>query len=133
MTAPNRVLGRVVGAESAVEPRMDPERLDVYAVALEFQLVAAAAVRRAHRTLREQLERASLSIVLNIAEGAGRRSRSDKARFYCIARGSCAECFAAFDVLRFRAMISEAMYFEARRKLARIAQMLTRLERAMRS
>jgi hypothetical protein len=30
-------------------------------------------------------------------------------------------------------MISEAMYFEARRKLARIAQMLTRLERAMRT
>jgi hypothetical protein len=30
-------------------------------------------------------------------------------------------------------MISDATYLEARRKLARIAQMLTRLERAMRS
>jgi four helix bundle protein len=110
---------------------MDPERLDVYAVALEFQLLTAAAVTRSHRSMKDQLERASLSILLNIAEGAGRRSRQDKARFYCIARGSCAECFALFGLLRLRAMISEAMYFEARRKLARIAQMLTRLERAM--
>ncbi len=120
-------------AEFHGEPLMDPERLDVYGVALEFQVLVATVLPRRHRTLRDQLERASLSIVLNIAEGSGRRSRSDKARFYCIARGSSAECFAVFDVLRLRAMISDATYLEARRKFARIAQMLTRLERAMRS
>ncbi len=121
------------GATVAGEPLLDPERLDVYRVALEFQLLAVAAVPRGQRTMKDQLERASLSILLNIAEGAGRRSRHDKARFYCIARGSCAESFAMFDLMRLRAMISDATYFEARRKLARIAQMLTRLERTMRS
>ncbi|HZM50870.1 MAG TPA: four helix bundle protein [Vicinamibacteria bacterium] len=118
---------------TAASPLLDPERLDVYGIALKFQLLTAAAVPRGHRTLRDQLERASLSILLNIAEGAGRRSRHDKARFYCMARGSCAECFAIFDVLRLRAMVSDGIYFEARRKLTRIAQMLTRLERTMRS
>jgi len=118
---------------TAGNPLLDPERLDVYGVALKFQLLTAAAVPRGHRTIKDQLERASLSILLNIAEGAGRRSRHDKARFYCMARGSCAECFAIFDVLRLRAMVSDASYFEARRKLTRMAQMLTRLERSMRA
>jgi len=38
--------------------------------------------------LRDQLDRVSVSIVLNIAEGAGRFSPPDKGRFYSIARGS---------------------------------------------
>jgi len=38
------------------------------------------------RVLHDQLERASLSAVLNVAEGAGRHSRRDKRRHYAIAR-----------------------------------------------
>ena len=68
---------------------LDAERLDVYRVALEFQALAAAVpLGRGLRELRDQLDRASTSIVLNIAEGAGRRGGADRARFFAIARGS---------------------------------------------
>ena len=64
-------------------PRLDHERLDVYERALEFHALACTLVpRRGLRTLRDQLERASLGVVLNIAEGAGRTSGADKRRFY---------------------------------------------------
>ena len=58
---------------------LDCERLDVYRVAVEFQQTAArvALDRRIGATLRNQLDRASVSIVLCIAEGAG---LSDKDR-----------------------------------------------------
>lgn len=81
--------------------------------------------------LRDQLERASLSIALNIAEGAGRRSRPDKNRFYGIARGSTNECAAIIDLLRVRGLASEASCNQARELLVRIVQMLTRLQQRM--
>ena len=50
-------------------PLLDFERLDVYRVALEFQALASSiALPQGRRELRDQLERAALSIVLNTAE-----------------------------------------------------------------
>ena len=69
---------------------------------------------KGHAVLRDQLERAYLSIVLNIAEGAGRRSHRDKGRFYTIARGSAMESLALIDVLIAR-QISTADAATARR------------------
>jgi hypothetical protein len=55
-------------------PFLSPERLDVYRVAVEFQKAAVRISwnRRVGVTLRDQVDRASVSIVLCIAEGAGR-------------------------------------------------------------
>jgi hypothetical protein len=54
---------------------LDAEKLDCYRIALEFQAVAGQLVpKRGFAELRDQLDRASISIVLNIAEGCGRRS-----------------------------------------------------------
>jgi len=59
---------------------LDAEKLDCYRIALEFQAIAGQLVpKRGYTELRDQLDRASISIVLNIAEGCGRRSAADKA------------------------------------------------------
>ena len=52
---------------------LDAERLDVYRVAREFDVFAERILpRRGCASLRDQLQRASSSTVLNIAEGCGR-------------------------------------------------------------
>jgi len=110
---------------------LDHERLDAYVVALAFQSLAARLAQRLSGPFRDQLERASLSIVLNLAEGVGRTQPADKARYYAIARGSACECAALVDVLRARRLTDEALCAEARGLLVRVVQMTTRLEQAM--
>jgi hypothetical protein len=63
---------------------LDVERLDAYVVALGFQKLTARLARKLGGPFRDQLERASLSIVLNLAEGVGRTQPADKARYYAI-------------------------------------------------
>ena len=48
--------------------------------------------------LKDQFDRAASSIVLNLAEGAGRTGRADSARFFSIAMGSVRECQAILDL-----------------------------------
>jgi len=107
---------------------LDAEKLDCYRIALEFQAIAAELVpKRGCAELRDQLDRASISIVLNIAEGCGRRSPADKGRFYSIARGSATECAAILDLLGARRLVDDRMRNQARALLVRIVQMLSRL------
>jgi four helix bundle protein len=110
-------------------PVLDADKLDVYHVSLELQALVAGLLRRCPLSLRDQLDRASVSIVLNTAEGAGRRSKPDKARFFTIARASAAECGALLDLLKARVALSDADYRHARSLVVRIAQMLTSLMR----
>ena len=51
------------------------------------------------RHFKDQLQRASLSILLNTAEGFGRRTRKDRSRHYTIALGSLREVQALLDIL----------------------------------
>ena len=108
---------------------LDAERLDCYRLAVEFQTFAAgiASNRRVSATLRDQLDRASVSIVLCIAEGAGRRTSRDKAHFFTIARGSATECAAVLDLLLARGLTSPAHHRHGRGLVIRIVQMTSRL------
>jgi four helix bundle protein len=72
-------------------------RLLAYGVALEL-LDAVLAARISDSKLRDEAERAAKGACLNLAEGAGRRSRADKARAYAIARGECVESIAAVEI-----------------------------------
>src|SRR5688572_33271025 len=95
--------------------QFDYERFDCYRVALEFQgLVPSLFPRRGYAALRDQLDRASASILLNIAEGSGRSSRLEKANSYLIARGSAMESAAVLDVLLTRDLIAESTHRHAR-------------------
>ena len=107
---------------------LDAEKLDCYRIALEFQAIAGQLVpKRGYAELRDQLDRASISIVLNIAEGCGRRSPADKGRFYSMARGSATECAAILDLLAARRLLDDRLRNHARALLVRIIQMLSRL------
>ena len=81
--------------------------------------------------LRNQLDLASVSIVLNIAEGTGRFTPAEKAHFYLIARGSAMECVAAISLLHARSLVSPQVHGRSRALLTRIVAMLTRLAIAM--
>jgi four helix bundle protein len=116
---------------SASSLTLDVERLDAYAVALDLQPLAARLARRLSGPFRDQLDRASLSIALNLAEGVGRTQPADKARYCAIARGSASECAALIDVVRARGLAEEALCSEVRSRLVRLVQMTTRLEQAM--
>jgi four helix bundle protein len=123
LTIPTR---EPVGTRPA--PHLDCERLDCYRVAIEFQTIAARLVsNRRVGALRDQLDRASVSIVLNIAEGAGRRLAREKANFFTIARGSATECAAVLDLLLARGIVSSADHRQGRTLIVRVVQMLTRL------
>ncbi|MDF2454850.1 MAG: ribosomal protein [Cytophagaceae bacterium] len=50
--------------------------------------------------VKNQLGRASLSIVLNIAEGSAKLTNRDRKSFFVIARGSTFECAAIIDILQ---------------------------------
>ena len=52
------------------------------------------------RIIKDQLKRASLSIVLNIAEGTSRTSKQNRRHFFVIARGSAYESFAIIDLVK---------------------------------
>ena len=115
----------------AAGPFLDAERLDVYRVALELHVAAAALALGGDPVLRDQLRRASLSVPLNIAEGAGQRSSAQKRRFYGVARGSAMECAAIFDVLCLRRLAPPSECRQARSLVVRVVAMLTKLDRAL--
>ena len=77
--------------------------------------------------LRDQIFRAADSVVLNIAEGAGRHTRADKRRHYSYALGSAMECGAALALLHARGALREIAYQERRMMIIRVIQMLYRL------
>jgi four helix bundle protein len=78
-------------------------------------------------SLRDQLDRASASIVLNLAEGVGRSSVADRAHFYTIARGSAFECAGVIDLLHARGTLAKEAHLDARTLLVRVVQMLSRM------
>ncbi len=104
------------------------ERLDVYRASIEFLVLAdevAACLPKGRGYMADQLRRASTSVSLNIAEGAGEFSRADKARFYRMARRSGTECGAIFDACRALRLADEQRLSEGRQLLVRMVAMLT--------
>jgi len=107
------------------------EHFDCYRLAVEFAALAATLVPRGHAALRDQLERASTSVALNLSEGWGRWQARDKAHFYVIARGSLLESGAAIDLVRARGLAGEAECGRARELCTRVGQMLGGLIRSI--
>ena len=112
---------------TCVAPTASLHRFDAYRLALAFRahVVRWLPIKRAE--LSDQLDRASLSIALNIAEGAGRSTPRDQARHYAIARGSAFECLAVLDLLELE--VAPPNSREAQVVLLRLMAVLTALVR----
>jgi len=104
----------------------DHEKLDVYQESIAFcgwvgEFTPSVNGKTAAK---DQLDRASTSIPLNIAEGNGKFSARDRARFLEMARRSALECAACLDVLVARKLAATEQTFPAKEQLVRIVQML---------
>lgn len=79
----------------------DFRNLEVYKKSKIFHLDCLKLVEQIKPTIyvKDQLGRASMSTVLNIAEGSGKFSNADRRNFYVIARASVFECVAVLDLL----------------------------------
>ncbi len=109
----------------------DHEKLDVYQLELRFIAWVApmleevsTTARGKTREVRDQLDRASLSVLLNTAEGNGRRQRQIRAKFFDDARGSATECAACLDALVAKKVLMPERIYEGKQILLRIVSML---------
>lgn len=105
------------------------EKLNVYKKSIEFVSWANDLIKTLPKNERiiDQLDRASISIPLNIAEGNGRYTGKDKSRFFDIARGSAFECAACLDVIVAKNLIDETVAEVGKSLLDEIVSMLVGL------
>ena len=110
---------RAPGRDRASVTTLDT--FDAYRIGLDACRFCAAIAVVLSANLRDQLLRASSSVVLNIAEGFGSSSRGVKRRHYDIARGSAIECVAILDPASAPGVVSAREVVEARSLFVRTA------------
>ena len=104
----------------------DHEKLKVYQKSVEFvtwvhKLLIGLRIKN---PTNDQFERASDSIVLNIAEGNGKYSSKDRCRYFDIAKGSCLESAACLDILYSKELINNEKLIEGKNQLKEIVSMI---------
>ncbi len=104
----------------------DFQKLQVYAKSKDFAKNVIILLGKNHfdKVINDQLKRASISIVLNIAEGSSRFSNKDRRNFLIISRGSAFECVAIFELLFENGAISKEEFEKVFADLEEISKML---------
>jgi len=84
-----------------MEYHFDHEKLEAYQQSIQFIAWTTPLIDQLEKSIavRDQLDRASISIPRNIAEGNAKFSMKERCRYLDIACGSAMECAAALDVL----------------------------------
>ncbi len=102
------------------------EKLTVYRRALEFATWSQDLIESVTKktSTRDHLERSGDSIALNIAEGNGKFSKKDRARFFQIAHGSALESAACLDLLVARRCCPNEAIIRGKAILEEIVKML---------
>jgi four helix bundle protein len=108
------------------EAGFDHEKLEVYREAVAFVAWLSALLDGKARAgeIKDQLDRASTSIPLNIAEGNGKYTAKDRCRLFDVARGSALECAAVLDILVAKGRSSPREIHQGKERLQRIVRML---------
>jgi four helix bundle protein len=102
------------------------EKLEAYRETIAFVAWLSEILEGAVRLgdVRDQLDRASTSMPLNIAEGNGKYTPKDRCRFFDIAHGSALECTAGLDVLVAKTKLSPEQIRPGKERLQKIVRML---------
>jgi four helix bundle protein len=108
------------------------ENLDVYQLALRFTewMESVCMDFSCSADLRSKLGKSSTSIVLNIAEGNGRFSEADQAKFLGVAYRSAVQSSSLMDLATSEVPFAPDRTEEGQKMLRRIAAMLTSLSKA---
>ena len=104
----------------------DHEKLEVYKQAVAFTAWVSGLLDSGPKLgdVKDQLDRASTSIPLNIAEGNGKYAIKDRCRFFDIAHGSALECAAGLDILVAKGKLSGNQNRPGKQQLQQILRML---------
>ncbi|MCB9262694.1 MAG: four helix bundle protein [Flavobacteriales bacterium] len=121
-----------------MESYFDFENLEVWQKAVEFskeviQFSEKLKVNSKSFRLVEQLESASTSIAMNIAEGKGRNSKKEFLQFLYYSRGSIFEVITLLKILFELERISDEEFERLRKKSIEISKMLNGLIKYQRS
>jgi four helix bundle protein len=118
-----------------MHPRFDHEKLTVYQNSLRFVRWAAELIANieAKAAVKDQLDRASTSVPLNIAEGNGKFAIRDRCRYLDFARGSALECAACLDVLVAKRLTETEAIADGKQQLLQIVSMLMGLINSLNS
>jgi four helix bundle protein len=105
------------------------EKLTVCQRALEFATWSQELIESVTKktSTRDHLERSGDSIALNIAEGNGKFSQKDRARFFQIAHGSALEAAACLDLLVARRCCADDAIKKGKAILEEIVKMLFKM------
>jgi four helix bundle protein len=115
-----------------MNPLFDHEKLEVYRESVALIAWLEPILQKLPKSLavRDQLDRAGTSVVLNLAEGNGKFTSPDRCRFFDVSRGSALECAAALDVLAAQGRVSASEVAPGKERLRRIVSMLVGLIKA---
>ena len=104
----------------------DHEKLEVYREAIAFVAWLSVVLENAVRVgdVKDQLDRASTSVPMNIAEGNGKYAPKDRCRFFDIAHGSALECAAGLDILVAKGKLTAEQVRPGKEILQRVVRML---------
>jgi four helix bundle protein len=108
------------------------EKLQVYGKALAFVAAASgfsSSWSRKHAVV-DQLDRASDSLILNLADGARFRSAPSKVKALDYALGSALECAACLDVATIKGLLTTPETVHEKRGLCEVVRMLIGLRKA---
>jgi len=107
------------------------KKLDVYVLSLklvkEIYLLTQRFPQEEKYVLVSQLRRAAISVCSNIAEGAARRSKREKKRFYEISRSSVVEIDTQLEIASLLEYLKAISINEVEQKLESIFRMLSKM------
>ena len=105
------------------------EEMEVYQKALQFGVKVYKLTLTNEKIakdygLKDQLQRAALSISNNIAEGFERETKKELIRFLYFSKGSAGECRNMFNFLKLLEYINEDNFYENRNDVIEISKQL---------